>query len=344
MAKIKIGGAVLTLVALMFLGIVIFGGMTYYIYAVKGSVLKTGSVNMPTGASVSEQALILKEQGFLKDTSDFCALSRRFKYVKARPGHYTLTKGMTFRGLIGRLRSGNQTPVKLTFNNIRTVERLAGAISKCIEADSLTMLGTLRNPDMLALYGFGKSDIISMFIPDTYQVYWTITPEELMARMNKEYERFWSARGRDDKRKKLNLSRKEVSTLASIVVEESKYAPEQPRIAGVYLNRLRKKMPLQADPTVKYALGDPSIKRILFKHLEVNSPYNTYKHTGLPPGPIYCPPISAIDAVLDYEKHNYLYFCAAPDLSGRHRFATTLTQHNANAREYAKALDKAGIR
>ena len=132
--------------------------------------------------------------------------------------------------------------------------------------------------------------------------------------------------------------------MASIVIEESKYVPEQPRIAGVYINRLRKNMPLQADPTVKYAVGDPTLKRILFKHLEVESPYNTYKHTGLPPGPIYCPPKSAIDAVLDYEKHNYIYFCASPDLSGRHRFATTLSQHNANAKQYAAALDRAGIR
>ncbi len=344
MAKIRIGGTVLALAALMLIGVVAVNGLAYYTYAVRGAVLKSGFVDMPTGADISRQAALLKSEGFLKDTVDFMAMARRFGYDSPKPGHYKLEKGMTFRTLLGKLRSGNQTPVRVTFNNIRSLERLAGSVSRSIEADSASLLAAFRSGSIASQYGFDRAGFISMFIPDTYEFYWTVTPEEFIARMNKEYERFWAADDRDAKRKNLGLSRQEVSTLASIVVEESKYVPEQPRIAGVYVNRLRKGMPLQADPTVKYAVGDPSLKRILFKHLEVESPYNTYKHTGLPPGPIYCPPKSAIDAVLGYEKHNYLYFCASPDLSGRHRFATTLAQHNANAKQYAAALDRAGIR
>lgn len=344
MAKIKIGGTVLALAGLMLIGVVAVNGLAYYTYAVKSAVIKNGFVDMPTGASISQQAALLKSEGFLKDTVDFMAMARRFDYRNPKPGHYKLEKGMTFRSLLGKLRTGNQTPVRVTFNNIRSLERLAGSVSKFIEADSASLLAAFKSGTVASEYGFDKADFISMFIPDTYELYWTVTPEEFIARMNKEYERFWSAGERDAKRKSLGLSRKEVSTLASIVIEESKYVPEQPRIAGVYINRLRKNMPLQADPTVKYAVGDPTLKRILFKHLELESPYNTYKHTGLPPGPIYCPPKSAIDAVLDYEKHNYLYFCASPDLSGRHRFATTLSQHNANAKQYAAALDRAGIK
>ena len=344
MAKIRIGGTVLTLAVLMLIGAVAVKGLAYYTYAVRGAVIKSGFADMPTGASVSMQAAILHSEGFLKDTVDFMAMARRFDYKNAKPGHYRLEKGMTFRTILSMLRSGNQTPVKVTFNNIRSLERLAGAVSRSIEADSASLLAAFRSGAIASKYGFDRANFISMFIPDTYEFYWTVTPEEFIARMNKEYDRFWAADDRDAKRKSLGMSRQEVSTLASIVVEESKYLPEQPRIAGVYINRLRKRMPLQADPTVKYALGDPSIKRILFKHLEVESPYNTYKRIGLPPGPIYCPPKSAIDAVLDYQKHNYLYFCASPDLSGRHSFATTLDQHNANARRYAEALNRAGIR
>lgn len=344
MAKIRIGRTVLALAGLMLIGIVAVNGLAYYTYAVRGAVQKSGFVDMPTGSTVSGQAALLRSEGFLKDTVDFMAMARRFGYDNPKPGHYRLEKGMTFRTLLGKLRTGNQTPVRVTFNNIRSLERLAGSVSKSIEADSASLLAAFRNASIASQYGFDRANFISMFIPDTYEFYWTVTPEEFIARMNKEYERFWGAGEREAKRKSLGLSRQEVSTLASIVIEESKYVPEQPRIAGVYINRLGKNMPLQADPTVKYAVGDPTIKRILFKHLEVESPYNTYKHTGLPPGPIYCPPKSAIDAVLGYEKHNYLYFCASPDLSGRHRFATTLAQHNANARQYAAALDRAGIR
>lgn len=344
MAKIKVGRPVLALVVLMLIGIVAFSGLIYFTYSVRGAVLKDGFVNLPTGATVNEQAKILYEEGFLRDTADFCAMSRRFDYEKARPGHYKLKKGMTFRALLGKLRSGNQTPVNVTFNNIRNFERLAGVVSKYIEPDSAALLEAFRNPDIARKYGFDKSDFISMFIPNTYNLYWTTTPEEFIARMNREYLKFWESSDRKKKCEAIGMTPKEVSTLASIVIEESKYVPEQPRIAGVYMNRLRIGMPLQADPTVKFALGDPTIKRILFKHLEVNSPYNTYKHKGLPPGPICMPPISAIDAVLDYEKHNYLYFCASPDLSGRHRFATTMAQHNVNARAYAEALNRAGIR
>ena len=178
-----------------------------------------------------------------------------------------------------------------------------------------------------------------MFLPDTFEVYWTITPKELLLRFKKEYDRFWN-RERLEKAVNIGLSPIEVSTLASIVSEESNLKEEQPVIAGVYLNRLRKNIPLQADPTIKFILNDPSVKRILNKHLSINSPFNTYKHAGLPPGPIVIPQKSTIDAVLDYKKHNYIYFCAKPTLDGSHNFAETLAEHNKNARAYQRVISR----
>ena len=232
--------------------------------------------------------------------------------------------------------------MRVTFNNVRTLDRLAGSVSRRIEPDSATLAETLTDPATAERYGYTPQTFMAMFVPDTYEMYWNCSAGDFLDRMKRESDRFWKER--EAKLARSGLSREEAVTLASIVYEETKKKEEMPRVAGVYVNRLRRGMPLQADPTVKFALGDFSIRRVLFAHLEVDSPYNTYKHAGLPPGPICMPSIAAIDAVLDFEAHDYLYFCAKDDLSGAHVFARTLPEHNRNAQAYARALNWRGIR
>jgi UPF0755 protein len=246
-------------------------------------------------------------------------------------------------GIVGTLRAGAQKPVKLTFNNIRTLDQLAGRLATQIEADSVTILAHLTNPATAAKYDLKPEQLIGIFIPNTYEVWWTLSPEALTDRMFKEYNAFWND-SRKAKLARTGLSEIEVITLASIIYEETKVASEMPKIAGVYLNRMRRGIPLQACPTAKYAIGDFSIKRVLHKHTQVKSPYNTYLNRGLTPGPICLPSITAIDAVLDFENHSYLYFCAKEDFSGRHYFSKSLSEHNRYAKRYAAALSKAGIR
>lgn len=260
-----------------------------------------------------------------------------------KSGHYVFAQGTSPLMLVNSLRAGAQKPVKVTFNNIRTLEQLAGRLAGQIEADSLTLLNHLKSPATAEKYGFEAEEFIGMFIPNTYEVWWNISPEALTERMNREYNKFWNAE-RTAKLSRTKLTAKEVVNLASIVYEETKVVGEMPKIAGVYINRLRRGIPLQACPTAKYAVGDFSLKRILHKHTQVESPYNTYLNRGLPPGPICMPSIAAIDAVLDYAEHKYLYFCAKEDFSGKHYFSTNLSQHNQYARRYANALRKAGIR
>lgn len=258
-----------------------------------------------------------------------------------KPGFYKLKKGMNNKAIVRTLAKGWQTPVNLIFpSHIRDMERLAAILGERLEADSTLFYNVLTDSNLVESYNFTKESFPSMFIPNTYQVYWTITPYELMERLKKEYDKFWNS-ARIAKAEEIGLTPEEVSTLAAIVQEESQYAPEQPTIAGVYLNRLKKGMLLQADPTVVFAVtrkeGERP-KRVLYKHLEIDSPYNTYKYEGLPPGPITIPTIGAIDAVLNYEKHNYLYFCAKETMDGTHNFASSLAAHNKNARQYQRAL------
>jgi UPF0755 protein len=230
--------------------------------------------------------------------------------------------------------------VRLTLSgNIRTNRRLAVLLSRYIQPDSLEILQALNDAQRTAACGFTPSTIMGMFIPNTYEVYWNITTDALMQRMKKEYDAFWDA-GRREKAAAVQLTPQEVVALASIVCEESLKADEMPRIAGVYVNRLRKNIPLQADPTLKFAAGDFTLRRVLTRHKAVDSPYNTYKHAGLPPGPICVPPPVAIDAVLNYERHQYIYFCAKSDFSGYHNFSRTLEQHNRYAREYQQVLSR----
>lgn len=260
-----------------------------------------------------------------------------------KTGRFELKKGMNTNLIVNMLKGGRQTPLNVTFNNVRTKEELAGKVSKYLIADSLSILKLFSNSALINKYGFTDETFRTMFLPNTYQFYWTTSADEFAERMKTEYDKFWNA----DRRKKaenLQLSLPEVTTLASIVQAETVKRDEQPRIAGLYLNRLKNGLLLQADPTVKYAVGDFMLKRILNVHLQTESPYNTYKHAGLPPGPINFPETTSIDAVLNYEKHNYMYMCAKEDFSGYHNFAVTYDEHSRNAAKYRRELDKLNIK
>lgn len=260
-----------------------------------------------------------------------------------KPGHYVLRPGMNVIEIARMLKLGLQTPVRVTMNNVRIPAQLAGKLARQIDADSTAILRALTSDSLARAVGFDSVTLFSMFIPDTYEFYWTVSPEELIQRMKREYDRFWTDE-RDAKRKRSGLSRLEVMTLASIVYEETRKTDEMPRIAGVYVNRLRKGIPLQADPTVKYAMQDFGLRRILYRHLKTPSPYNTYVNRGLPPSPICMPGRNAIDAVLDFERHDYIFFCARPTFDGYHNFARTLAEHNANARAYSAELNRRKIK
>ena len=300
---------------------------------------------IPTGADYDTLLTLLGEEGeHITDLARFervASLKGLSKSVRA--GRYILKEGMSAKSVVGMFRGGMQSPVRLTFNNIRTLPQLAGRLAEQIEPDSVTLLAHLSSPEVAEKYGFKPEEMIGMFIPNTYEVWWNITPEGLTERMKKEYDNFWNEE-RVAKLARTRLTQKEVTTLASIICEDTRMTDEMPTMAGVYINRLRRGMLLQADPTVKFALGDFTIRRVLNRHLEVDSPYNTYKYAGLPPSPICMPSIKGIDAVLNYKESNYLYFCAKEDFSGYHNFARTLSEHNQNARRYANALNKAGIR
>ena len=271
---------------------------------------------------------------------------KAFKWVAKRknypnsvkPGHYVFHKGMNTNQIVNMLRAGLQDPVDVTFSNVRFKEELAGKVSKYIEADSLSILNLFYDEKMINDYGFTPENFSAMFIPNTYEFYWTTTAEEFAARMKTEYERFWSEERRK-KAEEIGITPTEVIILASIVQAETAKNEEMRRIAGLYINRLKRGQLLQADPTVRYAVGDFTLRRILNSHLETESPYNTYKYVGLPPGPISFPETSVIDAVLDYEKHNYIFMCAKEDFSGYHNFAVTLNEHNQNAAKYREALN-----
>lgn len=262
------------------------------------------------------------------------------KYIKS--GHYIIKDGMSNRHLLNMLRSGSQTPVKFTFNNIRTLEQLAARIDEQLELDSLAVLNAIKGNATLKEMGFDKENFAALFIPNTYELYWNIDANEFVEKMINEYNKFWNEE-RINKAKSLNITPIEVSILASIVDKETAKVSEMPRIAGVYINRLKKNWALQADPTLVFAIGDFEIKRVLDIHKEIESPYNTYKYIGLPPGPICIPSIAAINAVLNAEKHKYFYFCANSDMSGYHVFARNMKEHNMNAEKYRKALNKRRI-
>ena len=317
-------------------------GFMYYNYIFSPNVKIDNAAGtlifIPTNSSFEDVTDTLEKNKILTDIDGFKWVAERKKYTdNIKPGCYTVKNGMSNNDLINLLRSGIQTPVKVTFNNIRTLPQLAGHISKRIEPDSLQLIKLISDSSVIKSYGFNEATFIAMFLPNTYEFYWTTTAKGFLDRMHKEYKAFWN-KNRIDKAKATGLTPVEVSTLASIVDEETVKNDEKPVVAGLYLNRLKKGIRLQADPTVKYAIGDFTVKRILNKDLTIDSPYNTYMYAGLPPGPIRIPSIQGIEAVLNYKKHKYLYMCAKEDFSGYHNFATTLKQHNIYAARYRRAL------
>ncbi|WP_424962274.1 endolytic transglycosylase MltG [Ekhidna sp.] len=298
---------------------------------------------VPKGTTFKQLQNKLAEERIVNDLVSFSFLAKlKDLDMNVKNGMYLIKGDMTNIELINLLRSGSQTPIQLTFSNARLLEQLPKILTHSLEIDSADLAPILLADTTAAHYGFTKETFISMFIPNTYEVYWTITPQGLLDRMKMEYDRFWTDE-RKQKAANLGMSQTEVATLASIVQGETNKMDEAPSIAGVYINRLKRGIPLQADPTLVFAIGDFSIRRILNKDKEFDSPYNTYKYRGLPPGPINLPGIPALNAVLNFEDHNYLYFCAKADFSGYHVFARTLSEHNVNARKFQRALNRERI-
>lgn len=309
------------------------------------TALKQTIVAIPTGSTYDEIVDLLYQEGFLKDSASFNWVAEQMQYRKAdmRTGRFEIKPNWSNRELITHLRGGKQATVKVVLTNERFPENVAAKAAQFIESDSLEIQQVFEDESYLQEHGFSKETLISLFIPNTYDFYWNTKPKAFFERMLKEHKAFWDKNNRRKKAKALNLTPAEVYTLASIVEKETNQNAEKSRIAGVYLNRLNINMALQADPTAVFATRDFSARRVLHRHIEFDSPYNTYKYPGLPPGPISMASIASIDAVLNAENHKYLYFCAKPDDSGFHAFAKSLSAHNVNARRFHRWLRKRGL-
>jgi len=301
-------------------------------------------IYIPTNADFSDVVRVLSENGLLINANSFEWLAQQKKYnTNIKPGRYRINRALNNNELVNLLRSGKQTPVNVTFNNVRTKEQFAGIISTQIEADSLSILKYITDTIFLDKLQLTSNNVACLFIPNTYEFYWNTSVESFVNRMVKEYSKFWN-KTRKRKSEKIGLDYYQVSILASIVEKEQNIKKdERPDIAGLYLNRIKKRMKLESDPTLIFAWGDFSIKRVLNKDKKVDSPYNTYMHNGLPPGPICIPSINSIDAVLNASSHKYIFMCAKEDFSGYHNFAKSYRQHLRNARKYQKALNKRKI-
>jgi UPF0755 protein len=328
--------------------ILAFALLRFYIFTTRPVIRLDGRKScffyIHTGSGFSAVRDSLVKKGYLTHVKEFEWLSRRKHYdQRVRPGRYLLLNGMRNNTLVNLLRSGRQEPVRVRVQNIRTAEELAGKTGRLLEVDSLQLIRLFKDPVYLSKFGIVPATLFVLFIPDTYEFFWNTSADQLFERMHRESMRFWNQQRRlmaDS----LHLTIPEVVTLASIVEKESNKNDEKPDIAGVYLNRLKKHIPLQADPTVIFAWNDYSIRRVGKKHTELRSPYNTYFQPGLPPGPICLPSIASVDAVLHARRHSYFYFCAKEDFSGYHSFASTLAEHDRNAKKYQHALNKLNIR
>ncbi len=298
---------------------------------------------IPTGASFEDVQRIIYDEHFVNEAISFGMLSKFMKYDKlVKPGKYLIEKNSNNISVIRKLRSGDQVPVRITFNNARLFTDVAEKLTANLELDANKFFDLISSNDVANKYGFNEETVRCMFIPNTYEVYWTISAENLVERLHEEYQNFWNEE-RLAKARSLDMDPVQVTVLASIVQAETSHTEENPIVAGLYLNRLKRNIPLQADPTLIYASGDFTIKRVLNIHKKIESPYNTYKYAGLPPGPINFPSIISIDAVLNYKEHNYIYMCAKEDFSGYHNFSSSLKQHSINARKYQQALNKARL-
>jgi UPF0755 protein len=297
---------------------------------------------IPTGATFEQVVDSLVQGGFLTDRNSFLWLAERMKYRRPqmRPGRFEIQPGWSNRRLIQHLRAGEQAPVRLVLNVERLPEDVAALAGQVLEADSAAFAAAFADPELLEDLGYTPQTLIALFIPNTYELFWTTTPRAFLERMAKENRAFWAKNNRRQKAEVLGLSPVEVYTLASIVERETNADSERPAIAGVYLNRLRAGMPLQADPTCVFATRDFEARRVTLYHTTFDSPYNTYIYKGLPPGPISMASISSIDAVLNADQHDYLFFCARPDNSGTHVFAATYAAHLVNARRFQEWVSK----
>ncbi len=338
--------------AIALIGLVVAAYFAYYVYSamfVPNTSFNNDEayVYIESNATYDDVRALLEP--LLKDMSTFDALASRKKYTtNIKPGKFAIKKGMTNNDIINSIRSKN-IPVRVSFNNQNSLELLAGRIAVQIEADSTTLVRAFTDKDFMQKNGFNEATALGMYVPNTYEFFWNTSAEAFRDKMLKEYNAFWND-SRLDKARKIGLSPNEVIALASIVQEESKQRSEQPRIAGVYMNRLKNKWTLDADPTLKFAAyklpkyKNTVIKRVLNVHKEIKSPYNTYKNQGLPPGLIAMPDITAIDAVLNYEKHRYFFFVVDVNKPGFHKFSKSISQHNQYAREYHRYLSKKGIK
>lgn len=320
-----------------------FGVKFYKVYFAPNTSGKAKYLYVRTGHNLDDLFEEIRRKDVLTEIGTFSQAAAKMDLARSlKPGRYKLTKGMNNRSIINMLKSGNQDPVKLKFQNLRKKENFAAYLSANLEPDSLTFMSVLDSAALIEKYGFNTDNSYVMFIPNTYEMYWNVTALDFFDRMHKEYEKFWTD-ARKQKAAALNLTPIQVSILASIVDAEALYDKEMPIIAGLYLNRLNKGILLQADPTVIFANNDFTVKRVTNSLLQVQSKYNTYKYAGLPPGPIMMPSINAIDAVLNREKNNYIYMCAKEDFSGYHNFAVTVQEHELNAKKYREALNKRNI-
>jgi len=340
----------LTLYLLILLaGIALLGWVIFKNYIDAGAIPQNAKdlhVEIPTGSSFEEVVAILQSKKFIPNERSFRQLAEYMRYERdpMRPGRFKVEPGWSNIRLIRHLRGGEQAPVKVVLNNERLLEEVAKKVSRFIEPTSEDLLSAFKNKEVLEELGFKEETLMSVFIPNTYELYWNTTPDAFLKRMKKEHDRFWDQDNRLKKATKIKLTPQEVYTLASIVEKETLKGQEKPRIAGVYLNRLEKNIRLEADPTAVFATREFNVRRVLNRHIKFDSPYNTYRYAGLPPGPISMSSIGSIDGVLNAEQHDYIYFCARGDGSGLHSFAKTLAGHNRNVSKYKRNLRKRGIR
>ncbi len=331
--------------AIMLILILLTGKYLWYAFHPNISLTeKVAFLYIGTGSDFEQLMDSLQKHQWIKNPASFTWMAKKKHYhSKVKPGRYRITNGMNNLALVNMLRSGNQEAVKLTFNNTRTLQQLAGRLAKQVEADSASLLHAMLTAQPETGEHFTRERLPALFIPNTYEVYWNISPDRLIRRLTTEYLHFWNGTRKEAARQK-NLSLIEVSILASIVEAETQKNDEKAVIAGVYLNRLRLGMPLEADPTLKFASGNFDIQRVLHKDKLLESPYNTYRYKGLPPGPINMPSIASIDAVLHADSHDYLFFCASDDLSGYHVFSKSFSQHLRKANAYHQALNRLNIK
>ena len=330
------------LLAAILLGIAGIAHIYYYFFAQPFQITDTTYIYIDRDDDVDSVYHKIIDAGNPKQMHGFESLVR-YQGYNVKTGRYAIKPTDNMRYLHRRLSMGYQTPIKLTVGSVRTLDRIARNTARQLMVDSCEIANILKDTAYISKLGFTPETLPALFIPNTYEVYWNMSAEDFMQRMLKEHKAFWNEK-RLKQAEAIGLTPIEVATLASIVEEETANQAEKPMVAGLYINRLKKGMLLQADPTVKFSLQEFGLKRILFKHLEVDSPYNTYKYAGLPPGPIRIPSYQGLESVLNYTKHNYIYMCAKEDFSGTHNFAVTSAQHAANARKYQQALNRRGIR